>query len=487
MNDRLRYRLLQQRPDHVLRLNVSSEHGSVPSVKCSVFLPKRVEDQPYLLFLPTLDQAAGFHAFEFSVEGRIDNAGHLDLFKADRVWSNGLTTTHWGPDLADCYLIGEPVDLEIATLRSRNNQAPGQFHHGRFWLTRNRLLQPALMRETSYTGETVIKTAHQTRFALGSGLALAFSERFRYHNQEDGTLSYHELVAEFNEPLGVEAFPDTLRDLDDLLLLASFAERHGCVCLGWDLSDTTGDFYLTHYRRGITVPEAREVSVNDTLIDIRDFDEFLRASYDAFRAIEWKEPIRQALYGALAAQQTGLEPSILSMFAGLESLILFFRRTANLEFTLPATDWQTFESDLRTWLKKHHSLSEDPAKRRLMYDKLKELNRPSFAQTLERLIAACAVDVSDLWPVCEPGGLLDIRNRIIHGEVIVPKQHRPLAAAKQHLQWLLERFVLNLIKWPVERSRVCSRSLGARMFAYHEWQNDREILKTRCSRWEDPV
>jgi hypothetical protein len=201
----------------------------------------------------------------------------------------------------------------------------------------------------------------------------------------------------------------------------------------------------------------------------------LVAAYRRFKELEPKGPIRHGLYGTLPLHDRTMESSVLSMFLALESLTLFFRRQNDLEFILPEGEWEEFERELRAWIKAQQHLRDKPVDRSLVYGKIKELNRPPFTAVFERFVEKYQIDISDLWPVTGKGSLLELRNRIVHGEVFSQLQAWALSSATQHLQWLLERIVLTILGWPIEQSRVSAQALKF-MCAYVDWKEDRKAF-----------
>jgi hypothetical protein len=65
-------------------------------------------------------------------------------------------------------------------------------------------------------------------------------------------------------------------------------------------------------------------------------------------------------------------------------------------------------------------------------------------------------------------GLADIRNRVVHGSTFDHRQLNALAVAGDHLQWLLERMLLRVLAWPIDRSNVSGARLAKLRAAYGE-------------------
>ena len=74
--------------------------------------------------------------------------------------------------------------------------------------------------------------------------------------------------------------------------------------------------------------------------------------------------------------------------------------------------------------------------------------------------------------------LYGVRNRIVHGRVFSSEEEWfRVISSKFHLLWTLERSILCILGWPVERSRSSKQSLS-QMTLYNTWRQDREYFAT---------
>jgi hypothetical protein len=186
------------------------------------------------------------------------------------------------------------------------------------------------------------------------------------------------------------------------------------------------------------------------------------------------EILLRAIQFRLDSEAVSLEISFISLYAALESILTFFRQEGEFEI-LGAKEFGALERDLRKWLRQQPSLAAEPAKRGLIYEKIRELNRFPFSAVFKTFCERYALDLSDLWPltgVHADWPLLEIRHRLVHGD---PFEHRPVAAltcARQHLAWTVERMLLCVLGWPVERSNVSRESLSGRK-EHQAWRAER--------------
>jgi len=440
----------------VLLTTIQSEDGTVENVRCTFTIPVRLSDPLELRFTPTREQAnlLGF-PFKFSVSGQIADSEGRPVFTihADKVFEKDNSLTHWGPDIFECSIVGEPQDLTVCELRNPPRVDTFQTTKGSFWLTPNSFLAPHKPILYGLTGATKILRHRCMHFKLLNGTKLTFDTHYRNIDHEDGDLRVPELVAVFELP-SKERIPETLTLLDDLLLLVSFVTRQRCVCLGWDAGDSSG---LTRYfRRSVRAPHVKkDHSFNEALIEPEDFKKFIRCTYRRFAASPQQDLLRQALQGLIFDGDSILEDSFIRLYSAVETLVLLFRRKCALEEVLLVNRWMELKKELRKFLK---SRNLSPNERKLMYEKLPELNRVSFTTALGKLLSKYSVELSDLWPLASAGpntiSLSDIRNRLVHGDRINREERNAMVIALAHLRWTAERLALATLGWPIERSRV---------------------------------
>jgi len=426
--------------DHLVRATLSNRVGTtVRGVLCGVFLPKRLIDPIKLHFAPTPAQANGLNlaimagrgsALSFRATTRY--GGPRIDFSADQVWCSSIGTGHqWGiPFVSD--FTGDATEFHVVKFLGVE---PGARLQGTFFLTPNILINTAMSIMRSYTGSVKVRRICRPRISLRSGIRLAFTKHFRYRDGNGNeTISFPELVAEFRTSAKTLDIAAASEHVDTFLLLTSFATRHRCVCLGWSYADSRGAV-VDHYRRDIVIPKERDISTNDTLIDIAEFPKFIRAAYRSFCRFTEKEQFRRALYPLINDADKTTEMSYFSLFSALESSLLFADRT------------------FRLFPRGHQKLH---VRWRLFQAKY-------------------AVDLSDLWPITDQANgitLVQLRNKVAHGEYLNPAQTLALLYAREHLRWAVERVVLSLLGWPVSRSKARPGFLG-HMHAYHEWKQAR--------------
>lgn len=469
----------------VLYTTIYSGECTVENIRCTFAIPVRLSDSLELRFIPTPEQADLLGPlFKFSVSGQIADSEGNPVFTihADKVFEKDNRKTRWGPDIWEPIILAEPQDLTVCDLWHPTRIVSFQTAKGSFWLTPNIFLHPDKEFLDDLTGATKIQRHRCVRFKLLNGTKLTFDTHYRHIDHEEGNLRVPELVAVFELP-SKDQVPETLTLLDDLLLLVSFATRQRCVCLGWDAG---GSFGLTRYfRRSVRAPNVKKHhSFNETLIQREDFKKFIRSTYRRFATSPQKDLLRQVLHGLVYDGDSVLEESFPRLYSAIETLVLLFRRAQALEEVLLPDRWKWLNKELKKFLKSPN-LNLSRNERRLMYEKLPELNRVSFTTALSRLLSKYSVTLSDLWPLVSAGpnaiSLSDIRNRLVHGDEINREERSAMAVALPHLRWTAERLALATLGWPIERSRV----YRLEEIAIPEFQHkSKQAIEFLASRWE---
>jgi len=258
---------------------------------------------------------------------------------------------------------------------------------------------------------------------------------FKYHfdSTEDATghtTTTSHLAAEFKALIKIptNTFAEVKRDLDVFLRLASFAARYRCVCPNWSYSDD-GSSYVTHYFQNIVMPKGHVPSVNETLIDVTLFPKFIRRAYNFYSRNAETELLDNAIF-ALANEHSSLEDRFTRVFSGLESLLWFAYRSGG------------------------------GTKKRVP---IKERFKVFTARHKPRL--------DDLWPLFDDSAgppLYAVRNAIAHGEFLDPGKSVVVSCAQENLNWTVERMLLTILDWPVEKSHVDQAYLRSWSAAY-DW------------------
>ena len=476
--------LSQRRENYFVHATVIVEGQEIQKVPCKVYLPERTHEKPYLLFNPTKTDAVrmtGSYKVEF-VAKVIGLDGELQAtLTAPVVYLSENSTTHWGSDVSETIIIGEPQDLHIVD-HLKGDGPPGEASV-EFWVSPNEFLTPCISTELSYTGDIKQKRVRESEFVIKDGMRMKLDKRFVYKTLGNSdVVQWSHLVAcvDIARPaIDLAAIKDSLlEDIDDFLVLVSFACRRRTACLGWSAYDKTA--VIKFYRGNYSFPDVRkEFDSNDVVIDITHFEKFTSHTYQAFLAYENKLALRTALHSSIPSKPHLLESSFLSMFAGLETIILDFRRRANLEVVLPNKEWKALRNYIEACIKKFDDPPLEKGQRATMYSKLDELNRVSLREAFEIFCVNYEIDLSDLWPVFGAKGavgLVNIRNKLIHGDPFPHDLFGTLIVAKEHLKYTLERILVRVLGWDVESTKVRPAFLSMYGLGIKNQQADQDKL-----------
>jgi hypothetical protein len=453
----------RRRADFFVRATVGLKNRAVRRVPCKIYLPRGTTEQPVVVLQPNgrAWEAIG-NAFECSLNavGRRLDGRQNSTIVASRMYVVRPTRTSWGKTLTEFEVVCRPVDLMV---RRRIGDRKSSFRRRslQYWISPNTALEPLLSRCVSFDGSTTARRTHAFRQTLSCGLSLVLDVHFRQEQRQDGSFVEHSfLVAKGEIPEkehnSVEAAAGRVADLDDYLLIASFGSRVRTMCVGWQVS--AGGQVIEFYRRDIRVPDGRqEASLDSGLIPREHFRPFVRVAYRRFLNISEKKSLRRAIHVLVPASDDTLEKRYVSLFAGLEDLVLAHRRSRNIEFVLTHPNFARLERHLRHSIRSFEEFSLSPKQRGRIYGNLKALNRVALRDALDDYCERYSAKIDDLWPVFDQGkgvGLATIRNRIVHGDFRTQGVQEALLVAMEHLAWTLERLLLARLKWPVEKSEV---------------------------------
>lgn len=132
-----------------------------------------------------------------------------------------------------------------------------------------------------------------------------------------------------------------------------------------------------------------------------------------------------------------------------------------MEFLMDGDRWKKLEKELKKAVKASVPPISDE-KRGLLYEAFAGAARVPLRERFNAFATEYRLDVSDLWPAFEHKiSLVNIRNRVVHGDFETDRHLGSLVVASSHLRWTLERMVLAVLGWPMSASEVAPRFLGA--------------------------
>ncbi|MGZ5191810.1 MAG: hypothetical protein ACXWCZ_12425 [Flavisolibacter sp.] len=456
--------------NYSVNATLTVEGIEISDVPCKIYLPERNHEKPYVIFNPLQENAEEIlssHEGELRANIYGFNKEIQTTIKAPKVYLSEKITKYFSGGIPGTTVLGEPQDLQIIHHRNHKDQEKTDIV---FWVSPNKYLTPSMNCTKSYTGEVKYMRGEAFEFIIKNDAKIIFDKHFSYKTANNGDLiQWSSLVActALNIPADdVEALKtNILSDIDDFLLIASFAIRERTACLGWTATDKNS--YSKFYRGNYTFPEVNVDSMDDGIIDVQHFKRFIETCYPAFLRFENKLAIRNALSSATPFTLRILETSFLRTFSGLETLILDFRRRENREFSLPNDDWRNLKKNLEKFIKESSNPKLECHQRKTIYNKLGELNRVSLKEAFSEFCEKYVIGLNDLWPVFsnqETVGLVDIRNRLIHGDPFPQDLFMALVVANQHMKYTLERVIVRVLGWGIGETKVSPAYLREHVF-----------------------
>jgi hypothetical protein len=447
---------LNREEDFLVEAMIDTGDNFIDFIPCRVYLPERFYEKPYLLFESNIDTAEKMITSEKksfkAVKGGI-------TIEASEIYFSGFFSGRNGK-LTKTTFPGEPQDLHIIEQRPSVNI--DNKTHIFFWISQNKLLTPKLLLVPLDTGEVFRKDIQGLSFIIGNNLEVVFDKRFNYKKEKNGdTKRWSFLVASTGIDISAsdaKAIKNgVLQKIDDFLLLASFATKRRTACLGWSAIDR--HVHTKFYRGYYSFPQPDDSDeLEDGIIENGDFKTFMESSYSLFLNFNNKDAFRKILHAAVPSKNRILESSFLNMFAGLESLVLDFRRGYGMEFILPESSWKSFKDYLEKCIKNSTEPIIEKNQRKMIYSKLNELNRVSLKEAFDAFCEHYSVELADLWPVFAENrksvSLSDIRNKIIHGDPFPSRLIKPLIVAHEHLEYVFQRMIIRVLGWSIDKTNL---------------------------------
>jgi hypothetical protein len=348
-------------------------------------------------------------------------------------------------------------------------------------------LSPSDICKTSYDGSVSIQKFRNLSFEISQEIKLDFVEYY-FHSinstKKNRRISEAILAAKYSDLTDRELGEEILHEVDFFLRIVSFSERRRIACYGYKAFVNDNEHkVIDFYRSGLIIPEDNFNHLQDNvLIDGQDFEEFIVHSLQKLKDCASKEYLLEAIIKAVPTEDSFLESQYLTYYSALENLVNGHRET---ELVLEEEHFKDFHKEMGKYIKKHSSLADVQGdvdgnktkknQRKLMYEKIDELNRVSFGTAFKSFREHYQINIDDLWPLSGNDSLSSIRNRIVHGEKFEREEHKALIAAKMNLCWVLERCILRVLDWDVKRSRVKQSSLE-HYIPYTRWKEFQSYL-----------
>ena len=172
--------------------------------------------------------------------------------------------------------------------------------------------------------------------------------------------------------------------------------------------------------------------------------DFLRRAVRSYRALvadnlELEMPVDYWLRGRMSGDY---RECFILIFMALERLRDMWSISKGLISILPDDAWAKLKPSVKAAIKDAVKNRKDRA---LIYQKIRELNRPSLRSALDKMLDHYDLTFEDLYPPSESPTFIDTRDRLIHSGNIV----EPIRFYKDtvRVQSIVERLFLRMLGW----------------------------------------
>jgi hypothetical protein len=306
--------------------------------------------------------------------------------------------------------------------------------------------------ERSYTGEAKVDTRN-TKIELDDALPFSIEVKPWYFYDKSSPpdvfdLKAHVLALELStsikeEELTNDAFVQkAIAVIEDLILLVSFMSRGWITWYSYEFLTPT--FIKRHVRRARET-SSRDISWNDTLVEHGQGRQFLKSAYTNLQKLR-SEGIN--LFMSIAYYLSGLESKYMeeqftTLFLALErTKDLFAQHNQEYLEILSPTISEPLSNSIKDQIKR---VVDSPDIRGRIYDKIRELNRPSLRFVLDSLLSKNEISYTDLYPPGEEFSLISTRDQLFHSSKKIDYDH--LFREFYRLKSVLERLLLRLLGW----------------------------------------
>lgn len=221
-------------------------------------------------------------------------------------------------------------------------------------------------------------------------------------------------------------------------------------------------------------------SFNNFEIYAHDFNNFINKAWINYKKSPHKDLLRSALVSQVSETRHSMESRFLSLFSGIETLILAYRKENDLEFVISDdTECKTLRKKIYEIIKNNDIVNLSKEKRKYIYSNVSSLNRISLHKAFEMFTKQRNVYYDDLWDFFgskDGYSLTTIRNRLVHGYGINEKYIASFSVALDNLKLYAKRMLFSTLGWSYQESRSFRRDDTF----VENWRLAKEVI----SNWE---
>lgn len=355
---------------------------------------------------------------------------------------------------------------ELELILELSAEAPVTASQVEYFLTPCGLLNPTTIHMRHPDGQVQRDLVHQLSFVHHSLGPIVFDTRHSLVETSPGVRSEtSSLCARLTR--GVPAAV-ALNELDammqETLAVASFAARYPVRVWGRQVYNEAAHT-RTYFQALSSWLPTWDANSRNELVAKQELTEFLESACTSLRQLEkrQRDAVKNALLAAHSEHGT-CEDQFRAVFSAFEGLCTVFDEAGSQRLT--AADRFRKRKVKKAVADALGKLAEqDPEIDTHKIIRMLERTANPPELRFKRFAGRFAVEYSDLWPAYGRGrdfiSLYDIRNRLAHGSLFEVSALSAVHAALLHLRLLLERCVLRVLGWKVERSNSSPRRVAA--------------------------
>ena len=264
----------------------------------------------------------------------------------------------------------------------------------------------------------------------------------------DYALETRVLALEFSTSLSEteftnDAFVEKATEVaEDIILLVSFMSRGWITWYSYELSTPT---LSKHHVRTARETSSKSIDWNDTLIERVYGREFLKSAYANLQKLRADGT---DMFMPIAYYLSGLEAKYLNeqfttLFLALEwTKDLLLPKNPELQSIIPVSDFERLSDSIKDLIRQ---VIHSGDIRGRIYEKMRDLNRPSLRFVLDSLLSKYELSYTDLYPAEEEFSLIKTRDLLFHTSKGMDIDH--LILEYYRLRSILERLLLGLLGW----------------------------------------
>jgi hypothetical protein len=304
--------------------------------------------------------------------------------------------------------------------------------------------------EVSHSGERkIIYPNPKLELQNESLFEIQILPRFFYAttlSSEGHALNTHVLSVQFSTVTSTTELSDSdflsqaKSTIDDLLLLSSLISRRWTAWYAYLLE--TPRLLEWHLKRTRDC-SSKEPEHHETLLAPGQIRPFLTKALHRLRTLRSQhfDLFMPIVYCVAGSEAKHVEEKFTSLFLALERIKDLFARS-NTAYNQILADPE-FHSLTRNICDLVRQNVDSKGRRKLFYEKVRELNRPSFLSVLEAFLQKQDILWKDLYPTNATFSLIKTRDKLFHSSDII--DHQELILELYRLRALVERLLLSLL------------------------------------------